>query len=160
MGGEQREVKSVFGSGRLRSSEQSRVAAGSTPVPTTQRSATQEKVRVRKTHLWRVAHVFSLLDVGNIGVHDHTVKSPVLALVGSRDFLLHSREETLRVEEACHPERCWAAFCEPCAVLPVAQQQSAVPRAQIGGEPGELVASRAEKERGRGGGRGRGAGEG
>lgn len=50
--------------------------------------------------------------------------------MSSHNHLSHSGEESLRVEEASHPEGEGAAVLQPDAVLLVALQQLRVPKAE------------------------------
>mmetsp|Transcript_30195 Transcript_30195/g.41428 ORF Transcript_30195/g.41428 Transcript_30195/m.41428 type:complete len:279 (-) Transcript_30195:706-1542(-) len=101
-------------------------------------------------------HIYALLgmvsnlfdgQVRDFGVQHHRVQRPAVALVGSRDLLLHRRQETLRVEKPGHPVTVGFAAGEPAPELGVPKQQPAVPQTQTWRQPRQLIACRTVQPR-------------
>ena len=88
----------------------------------------EEAVHIDPLRGW-VCHIV-LQHLSDFIVKDNTVQSP--PLVGVGHFLPHGRQESLRVEETCHPEDVGTSSEEPLGELSVPVHQFCEPEAQSG----------------------------
>lgn len=65
----------------------------------------------------------------------------MLGLPLSCDLLLHGSEETLTVEETCHPEGWWSLLADPAVKLVMSIKESLDPTSEGWRQPGDLGSS-------------------
>ena len=87
-----------------------------------------DDMHVTMTTFSRCVWFFFDRQFGHIVVKDNSVQSP--AFVSSCDLLPHSGEESLRVEEACHPENVRPTFKKPAVQLRVAVEKIREPESE------------------------------
>lgn len=73
---------------------------------------------------WRTYFFFHQLR--HVVVQHDGIESP--SFVCSGDFLSHGSQETLRIEESCHPEHVWSTFKQPFGELRMAVQKVGEPK--------------------------------